>query len=137
MEQKVDYIVFFDGECNFCCSWINTIIKNDPKGRFKFSQNQSDFSRKFFLNMSGAIDIDGFSSIVLYSDGKFLIKSTAVLEIARNLKFPFPLVYFFKIVPVFISDYVYGVFSKNRYKWFGKKQNCMVPDEGIRSRFLN
>ena len=136
MQQQDDDIVFFDGVCNFCCSSVNLIIKNDPRGKFRFVAFQSDYANKLKSNHVFTHDFDANKSIVLLSNGSVLIKSRAVLEIARQLKFPYPIFYMFKIVPVFVADFFYDLIAKNRYRWFGKKTHCMVPDASIRSRFL-
>ena len=137
MEDKSDYIVFFDGECNFCCASVNMIIRNDPDGVFKFASLQSEYAQRHILNNTLLLGLRTNKSIVLIQQGQVYIKSKAVLEITRKLRFPFPLIYVFIIVPAFFRNYIYDVFSKNRYRWFGKRQSCIVPDDSIRSRFLS
>ena len=137
MEDKSDYIVFFDGECNFCCASVNIIISNDPKSVFKFASLQSEYAKRYILNNKLLTGLEKNKSIVLIQKGQVFIKSKAVLEISRKLRFPFPLFYIFILVPAFFRNYIYDVFSKNRYRWFGKRQSCIIPDDSIRSRFLS
>jgi predicted DCC family thiol-disulfide oxidoreductase YuxK len=76
------------------------------------------------------------STIILLKNEKIYNRSNAALEIARDLRFPWPLLYAFKIVPRFIRDWVYEIVSINRYNWFGKKDSCRVPTAEERALFL-
>lgn len=84
------------------------------------------------------LDTSRTDSILLYSEKKGLnIKSTAALAIASKLKFPRNLMVFFYIVPPFIRNWVYDYVAKNRYKWYGKKETCMIPTPELQEKFLN
>ena len=132
----MNHVVFFDGVCNLCSESVQFIIKNDHKNQFKFSSLQSEFAQKTLANknISGISDL---RTIILLTNNNTFTKSGAVLRIARHLKFPFSLLYFFIIVPPFIRNAVYDFVSKNRYRWFGKKEECWIPDETLKSKFIN
>ena len=76
------------------------------------------------------------NTIILLKNEKIYYRSNAVLEIARELRSPWPMFYVFKIVPRFIRDWVYGIVSQNRYSWFGKRETCRVPTAEERALFL-
>jgi predicted DCC family thiol-disulfide oxidoreductase YuxK len=80
---------------------------------------------------------DDFQTILYYDKGKIFEKSTAVLRIARQLGFPWKFAYSFIIIPKFIRDAVYMYISRNRYKWFGKRDKCMIPSPELKNKFLN
>lgn len=83
------------------------------------------------------IDTAKTDSILLYSEDKGLkVKSTAALYIAKDLGFPSALLTIFLIVPAFIRNWVYDFIAKNRYKWYGKKEACMIPTPELKSKFL-
>ncbi len=127
-------IVFFDGVCNLCSSAVQTIIKNDKKNHFLFASLQSDTAKQklaTFLNKNPQLD-----SIILLDNETIYTKSQAVLRIAKHLKFPLNLAYGFIIIPSFISNIVYSFIAKNRYKWFGKKEECWLPTPEIKAKFL-
>lgn len=76
------------------------------------------------------------TSIVLVEDGRAYARSTAALRIARHLSFPWKLAWAWVIVPRFFRDWVYDFVARHRYRWFGKKDVCMVPTPELRARFL-
>ena len=132
----MNHIVFFDGVCNLCSESVQFIIKNDHKNQFKFSSLQSEFAQKT-LAIKNFTEISNLQTIILLTNNNTFSKSGAVLRISRYLKFPFNLLYFFIIVPPFIRNAIYDFISKNRYRWFGKKSECWVPDETLKSKFIN
>ncbi|MES2836758.1 MAG: thiol-disulfide oxidoreductase DCC family protein [Bacteroidota bacterium] len=132
----MDYnnIILFDGVCNFCNSSINFVIERDPNKKFKFAPLQSEAGEKIQKQFN--LDTTKFDSVLLIKNGKVLSKSTAALYIAKELKGLWPLLFVFIIVPPFLRNAVYNYIAKNRYKWFGKQDSCMMPTPDLRSRFL-
>jgi predicted DCC family thiol-disulfide oxidoreductase YuxK len=135
LEEENSSIVLFDGVCNFCNSSVNFIIRHDKKKRYKFAALQSDIGR--VLSEKNAIDQSKIDSIILVENGKVFIKSSAILRISQHLNYLYPLFFGFVIIPKFIRDGVYDFIAKNRYKWFGKKETCMIPSPEIKSRFIS
>jgi predicted DCC family thiol-disulfide oxidoreductase YuxK len=82
------------------------------------------------------LDPVNFDSVILVDDNRSYIYSSAILNIARKMKGIYQLAYIFILVPPFIRNGIYKWIAKNRYKWFGKKDACMVPTPDIRSRFV-
>lgn len=127
-------IVFFDGICNLCNSSVRFILKRDKQALFRFASLQSDFAKQFFHQRQ--FDATGIDSIVLFEDGKFHVRSTAALKIARNLDGLWFLLYGFIVVPAPLRDAVYEFIARNRYRWFGKRDHCAMPEPGMKERFL-
>lgn len=127
-------LVLFDGVCNFCDASVNWIIKHDKKNKFKFATLQSEIGKKMMLKYG--IDPAKTDSAVLIENNSAYIKSTAVLKIAKQLNALYPLAYGFIIIPKFLRDAVYDFISRNRYKWWGKKDNCMIPTKEIKEKFI-
>ena len=127
-------VILFDGVCNLCNGFVQYVIKHDRRGLFKFASLQSqpgqELLRKFSLPASN------FNSFVVVKDGKAFTKSDAALLVAKHLDGPVRLLYGLKIVPSVIRNSVYNFIANNRYKWFGKKDSCMIPQQSIQSRFL-
>lgn len=126
-------IVLFDGECNFCDASVQFIIKHDPKGLFQFASLQSEVGEKLLKEYRVPKNTD---SIVLIEEDMYYTDSTAALKIAKNLSGLWKLFYAFIVFPKPIRTSVYRWVAKNRYKWFGKKQYCMLPTMEQRKRFL-
>ncbi|WP_462251084.1 thiol-disulfide oxidoreductase DCC family protein [Ekhidna sp.] len=128
-------IIFFDGVCNLCNSSVQFVIKRDKNEKFDFSSLQSDFAKKSLANED--VKADDLQSIVLKDGNKILNKSSAALTIAKNLNGLWPALYLFMIIPKFIRDWVYDLIAANRYKWFGKLDECMIPSPELKSRFID
>lgn len=127
-------VIFFDGVCNLCNASVNFIIKRDKKKLFRFSSLQSDFASKA-LPESLTKEAE-LQSLVLLKDG-ILVKSTAALTIARELSGLWPILYVFIVIPRFIRHFIYDLIAKNRYNWFGKKDQCMIPTPELKERFVD
>ena len=128
-------LILFDGVCNLCIGSVQYIIKRDKKDRFRFTPIQSEVGQ--YIIEKYRIDTVKRDSVILYS-GKFGIfyKSSAALRIASCLGFPTNILIIFLVVPQIIRDWVYDFIAKNRYKWFGKRENCMTPTPEIQSKFI-
>ena len=133
-EEKIG-VILFDGVCNFCNSSVNFIIQHDKKKHYKFSALQSDAGR--LLSEKYGIDQSKIDSIILIENGDVFVKSSAILRITKSLNYLYPLLFGFIIIPKFIRDGVYDFIARNRYKWFGKKEACMIPSPEIKSRFIS
>ena len=133
LSEDQNPVILFDGMCNFCSNSVQFIINRDPSSKFRFASLQSETGKN--LIAKSKIDNKNLDSIVLFENGTYYIKSTAVLKIASKLNALWPLFYFFIVIPAPLRDYFYDIVAKNRYKWFGKKEDCMVPNAEIKARF--
>ncbi len=132
---EIKPVVLFDGVCNFCDKSVQFMIQHDPEGYFMYASLQSDSGQEILKKYGISTEI--IDTIVLVENDRAYIQSTAALRIARKLNRLWSLLYIFIIVPPFIRNSVYRFVARNRYKWFGKKDSCMLPDPEIRSRFLS
>lgn len=127
-------IVLFDGVCNLCNASVQFIITHDPQEYFKFAALQSAAATKLLQNHSTPVGT--LESVILIEDGKVYVESAAALRIARRLRGLWPLLFAFIIVPRPIRDGIYRFIARNRYRWFGKQESCMMPTKALRARFL-
>ena len=127
-------VILFDGVCNFCNSAINFVLKQDKKGIFRFAPLQSEAGQKLLQQYN--LSTQEFDSFVLIDKGKVYKKSTASLQVMNKLPWYWKEVQLFRIIPTIFRDAIYDFIAKRRYKWFGKKDQCMIPTPEIRSRFL-
>jgi predicted DCC family thiol-disulfide oxidoreductase YuxK len=129
-------IILFDGVCNLCNSSIQFVIRHDKKNRYKFAALQSD-TAKMLLNERG-IDSSQIDSIILIDPNTaYYIKSTAALEIGKSFGGGWRLLSIFEWVPRPIRDWIYDLIAKNRYSWFGKQNDCMIPTPELKAKFLD
>lgn len=127
-------IVLFDGDCNFCDANVQFIIKRDPYAHFYFTSLQSDKGQELVQKYAIPKEED---SVVLIEKNKAYTKSSAALHIAKKLDGLWHLLFLFILIPRPIRDGVYDYIAKNRYKWFGKKEEaCALPSPEVRKRFL-
>jgi len=127
-------IIFFDGICNLCNSSVASVIRHDHKNIFKFASLQSEFTASFFSRHHYTISSD---SIIYWDGQRFYDGSGAVVRIAAKLSFPVKFLAAFRIIPPFIRNWGYNIIARNRYRWFGKKDSCMVPTPELKSKFLD
>lgn len=129
-------IILFDGVCNLCNSAIQFVIKHDKKNIYKFAALQSDVA-KLLLNERG-IDSSQIDSIILIDPNiAYYTKSAAALEIGKSFGGGWRLLGVFRWVPKPIRDWVYDLVAKNRYSWFGKQNECMIPSPELKAKFLD
>jgi len=128
-------IILFDGVCNLCDSSIQFIIKHDKNDLFRFVALQSDLGQEITKYIG--VDITKTDSIILYEPGKaYYYKAEAALKIAKELGGIYRAISWFSILPKSISNIVYDYIAKNRYKWYGKKDVCMIPTPELKAKFL-
>ncbi len=128
-------IILFDGICNLCNAAVQFVIKRDPTAIFSFASLQSNSGQELLKKYD--LPVNELNSFVLIQQEQSFTRSTAALKVAKQLKGPIKLLYGFIIVPAFIRNFVYKIIAVNRYRWFGKKDSCMLPTDALKERFLN
>lgn len=128
-------IILFDGVCNLCNSAVQFVIEHDSKDVFRFVALQSELGQDILVHIG--IDSKNIDSIILYEPGvAYYYKSSAAIEIARSLGGFLHFGTIFRVIPTGIRNQVYDYIAKNRYKWYGKKESCMLPTEELKAKFL-
>lgn len=128
-------IILFDGVCNLCNASVQFVIKQDKNDIFRFVALQSELGLKIIKHIG--IDIKNTDSIVLYEPGKaYYYKSEAALRIIKEFGGIYSLLRIFSVFPKFISDFIYDYVAKNRYRWYGKQESCMIPTPELEAKFL-
>lgn len=133
--QTNNKIILFDGVCNFCNNTVLKIIKYDTKNQYVFAALQSDIGKEITTYLN--IDTSKIDSIILYEPSvTYYLKSTAALKIITSFGSFWSLAIILKYIPEKIRNYGYDFIAKNRYKWFGKKEACIIPSKEIKEKFL-
>lgn len=128
-------VILFDGVCNLCNGSVIFIIKRDTQSKLKFASLQSNYGVEQLKRFN--LPVSSLNSVLLVKEGRLFQKSNAALEIVSMLDGMWPALYVFIIVPKVIRDFVYNWVANNRYRWFGKKEVCMIPTPEMKARFVN
>jgi predicted DCC family thiol-disulfide oxidoreductase YuxK len=128
-------VILFDGVCNFCNYWVNFAIKRDRKKKLRFTSLQGETAKQLLPKYN--INSTSLSSVIFIDKGIGFTQSSAAIRICKHLDGGWKLFYGFMIIPKFIRDFFYNVIARNRYRWFGKKETCMIPTPELRERFLD
>ncbi len=129
-------ILYFDGVCNLCNAAVQWVIKRDQQEQFRFASLQSEAGRSMLMSRfpeKSKIP----ESVLLEIDGMLYAKSSAAIKLLQMLGGVYKLSVIAWVVPRFIRDAVYDFIARNRYKWYGKRDNCMLPTPELKSRFLD
>lgn len=135
MPKDTRAILLFDGVCQLCERSVQFVLCRDPKGRVHFAALQSEVGQALLAQHQLAKS--DFKSLVLLDNGRAYLGSTAALRLLCLLPFPWPLFGVFLWLPRFLRDPIYYWISKNRYRWFGQKESCMLPKPDWQDRFLS
>jgi len=133
-DNRQHAVVLFDAVCNFCDGSVNWIIRHDRRGYFRFAALQSDVGAE--LQQLYGLDPSMLDTLVLIEGGGVYTKSTAGLRIARRLRRPWLALNALIAVPLLLRDLAYDWFAGRRYRWCGKREECIVPSSDVRERFL-
>jgi predicted DCC family thiol-disulfide oxidoreductase YuxK len=127
-------LVIFDGVCHLCNASVAFIINRDPAGVFRFAPLQGAHAAQILGDVSA--DFRAADSVMLVENGRIYDKSEAALRICRRLSLPWRWLWVLRLIPKGFRDWIYSLVAKNRYRWFGRSQECMIPRADWRNRFL-
>ncbi len=137
-------LILFDGVCNLCNGAVQWIIRRDRKAIFRFAALQSLAAQRAIEATGAGAGVEATSSgtefrpdsIIVIETGRILLRSDAAMAIAGRLGLPWSLARAGRVLPVGMRDGIYRWIARNRYRWFGKRETCMVPTPELRARFL-
>jgi predicted DCC family thiol-disulfide oxidoreductase YuxK len=127
-------IILFDGVCNLCNSTVNFIIDHDRGNQFRFASLQSDYGQNIIKRFN--LTDQYLNTLVLIEGEKVYLRAVAVLRILKHLGGIYRLAYIFIIIPTPILNFFYNIVAKYRYRWFGKRDTCRIPDELLKQKFI-
>jgi predicted DCC family thiol-disulfide oxidoreductase YuxK len=127
-------VLVFDGVCNLCEWLVVFVVKRDRRGKIRFVAAQSDIGQQ--LQEQYGADAIRDSTMILLKNGQVYCKSDAAIAIAKELDGLWKLLVVFAAIPKSLRDWIYAWIGENRYKWFGRKSQCLIPSADLKSRFL-
>lgn len=128
-------VILFDGVCNLCNGFVQWVIRRDPHGRFRFAALQSHAAQQ--LVAGHPVRPTDMETVLYVRDGRVRERSTAVLHIMKDIGGLWRLMFVFMVLPRFIRNGIYTWVARNRYKWRGKRESCMIPTPELRERFID
>jgi len=128
-------VILFDGVCNLCNGFVQFVIARDPAAHFRFAPLQSESAQRLLGATQMPVTLP--DSVVLVENGRVWTESAAALRVLRQLTFPWPLMAVCVLVPPPLRNWVYRLVARNRYRWFGRRDVCMMPTPELRQRFLD
>ena len=132
MQDQLQRIIFFDGVCGLCNAWVDFILKRDKAGIFSFAPLQGNYAKEMEPEAS-----KNLNTMIYHASGQRYYRTGAILRILRDLGGIWCLAWVFWLVPFFIRDFFYGLIARNRYRIFGKIENCRIPTSEEKVRFLD
>ncbi|HVZ55398.1 MAG TPA: thiol-disulfide oxidoreductase DCC family protein [Chitinophagaceae bacterium] len=127
-------VILFDGDCNLCSGSVQFMIRRDAQRKFRFASLQSRFGQAFLQQFG--LPTHDFNSFLLYQDGQIYTRSAGAIKAFSQLP-RWGWVRILRLVPAFLRDAVYRLIARNRFRWFGRRPECLVPTPELRSRFLD
>ncbi len=127
-------IIIFDGHCVMCSGFARFILRHDRQRRFRMLAAQTPLGAALYRHLG--LDPVAFESNVLLADGLAWLKSEGSIRIFEQLGFPWSLMALGRILPPRLRDRLYEFIARNRYRWFGVRQTCYLPDPAEADRFL-
>jgi predicted DCC family thiol-disulfide oxidoreductase YuxK len=128
-------VLVFDGVCLLCSAWVAFVLRHDRSGRIRFAAMQSSAGRS--LLAAHGLDADDPLSFLFVSEGKGYTQSDAILRLVGSFGGAWRFVAILRILPAFLRDALYRLIANNRYRWFGRRDTCLMPDAAVRERFLD
>jgi predicted DCC family thiol-disulfide oxidoreductase YuxK len=132
--MDLDKVIIFDGICNFCSNAVRFIINRDSKATYRFIPMQTELGRQLLAQYG--YDPDNTQTFLLLTTEGILDRTDAALEILKAFSWHWQSLRILQALPKPFRDWFYDVLARNRYRWFGKKDTCMIPSDEIKSRFL-
>ena len=129
-----DNLILFDGVCNLCSALVQFVIRHDPAAKFRFAAIQSEIGGEIF--QSHGLDPADLQTFVFIKDGKMFLRSDAAIEVVSRFGGAWRIFRILRFVPRLVRDVIYSTIARNRYRWFGRKEVCMIPTAEIKGRFL-
>lgn len=121
--EELKSIILFDGICNLCNGAVDFVVKRDTKKQFRYVSIQSTEGENLITRFKIPSEVN---SVILLKENRVFIESEAALEIGKMLPVPWKWAGIFKIVPLKIRNGIYRWIARNRYHWFGKRDQCRI-----------
>lgn len=128
-------IVVFDGQCLLCNGWVQFLLRHDRRGRFRFASIQGEAGGRMLAD--AGLRVEGLQTLLLVDGDRSWQHTDAILRVLHGLGWPWRLAWAAWLIPRPLRDGLYRWLARNRYRWFCRSAQCMVPDPQVAARFLD
>jgi predicted DCC family thiol-disulfide oxidoreductase YuxK len=127
-------VLLFDGMCNLCTGAVGFVLAHEAEATLRFAPIQSPAGARLMRDFG--FDPADAKTFVLIADRRIYVRSDAAVRLARYLRGMWKLLGLIRVVPRPVRDFVYDLVARNRYRWFGRRDACMVPTRELKARFV-
>lgn len=113
------------------------LIARDPQNNFRFAALQSRAAERELTKVGAAPPVGTPDSVIVIDRGAVLTRSDAAIAILRRMPWPWRLLVVARVLPRSLRDAIYSAVARNRYRWFGRRDQCMMPTPELRAKFLD
>lgn len=128
-------VIVFDGVCVLCNGWVKFLLRHDRHARYRFAAMQTTSGRA--LLAANGLDADDPASFLLVGHGRAWSDTEAIIQVVGGLGGAWRLVKLLRVLPKSLRDRLYRAVARNRYRWFGRHDRCLLPPEEHAGRFLH
>ncbi|MEM9332768.1 MAG: DCC1-like thiol-disulfide oxidoreductase family protein [Pseudomonadota bacterium] len=128
-------VIVFDGECVLCSGFFNFVLKHDQKKQFHFLTAQSQAGEALYAHYG--LKVDDYDTNLVLIKGRLFERLHGLFEVLSLIGWPWRILNVFRFLPAFLLDWIYYRIARNRYRLFGKRSSCLVPDATLKARFID
>ena len=128
-------VVVFDGQCLLCNGWVQFLLRHDRSQRIRFASIQSAVGQQLLAR--AGLQVEGLQTLLVIDGERSWQHTAAILRVLHALGWPWRLAGVARLIPAPLRDAMYRVIARNRYQWFGKSEQCLMPDPAVAMRFLD
>ena len=127
-------IILFDGVCALCSAWVQFVLRHDKAEVYRFIPAQTPLGRALYVHFG--LDPEDYQTNILLKDGVAFFKSEGSIQMAEGLGAPWSFAAIFRLLPLPVRDWLYERVARNRFRWFGRRATCYMPQPRFAARFL-
>jgi predicted DCC family thiol-disulfide oxidoreductase YuxK len=127
-------IILFDGYCALCSGWVSFVLRHDRAAAFRLLPAQSNLGTALYRHYG--LDAEDYETNILIAEGRAFFKSESAIRMLERLGAPWSAACVLRILPVRLRDWLYDIVARNRLRWFGRRDQCLISAPRYEDRFL-
>jgi len=128
-------IIVFDGHCALCSGWVSFVLRHDRAAAFRLLPAQTALGVALYRHYR--LDPQDYETNILVADGIAFFKSESAIGMLERLGAPWSWARILRIIPTSLRDRLYEIVARNRLRWFGRREQCLISAPRYEDRFLS